>query len=261
MIATPHAAMHGQAKTTEHKMSDSALMPRIAGRNAAAQRRTSAALAAVLLAVAGLSGGCASYSRDHVIVGSVPDDYRTRHPIIVSQSQIHEDIVVSASARELSYRDRGVVEDFTSRFRRSGAEGIAIIIPAGAANEAAARRVAWAAAKVMQEKGVPSHRIHIEHYPAGGHGDAAVLRLAYTDIQARLDSKCGVWDEDLTEMSENRNYSNFGCSTQQNLAAMIANPADLLAPRGTSEIDATRRTTVIEDWRENGTGDLPALFD
>ena len=38
--------------------------------------------------------------------------------------------------------------------------------------------------------------------------------------------------------SGNRNYGNFGCATQQNLAAMVDNPLDLLYPR---EHDAGRR--------------------
>ncbi len=218
------------------------------------------ALVVALLAASGLGAGCASYSRDHVIVGSIPDDYRTRHPIIVSQSEIQEDIVVSANARSLSFRDRGVAEEFAGRFRRSGASGMVILIPAGSRNEAGARRIAWEIVQVLQEKGVPQNRIHIQHYQAAGHGDAATLRLAYTDIEARVDSPCGAWQEDLAEMRENRNYANFGCATQKNLAAMVANPADLLAPRGTSEIDAERRTIVIDDWRENGAGSLPRLF-
>ena len=65
----------------------------------------------------------------------------------------------------------------------------------------------------------------------------------------------------MIETSENQNYSNFGCATQKNLAAIVANPADLLGPRGITEIDSTRRTTVIQDWQENGSGDLPTLFN
>ena len=59
---------------------------------------------------------------------------------------------------------------------------------------------------------------------------------------------------------ENRNYQNFGCATQSNLAAIVANPSDLLGPRGESEIDATRRDQVITDWRENASRRLPSLL-
>ena len=51
-----------------------------------------------------------------------------------------------------------------------------------------------------------------------------------------------------------------GVMTQKNLAAIVANPADLLGPRGESEIDSTRRTNVINDWQEFGSDNLPLLF-
>ncbi|MEP4421213.1 MAG: pilus assembly protein CpaD, partial [Nitratireductor sp.] len=44
-------------------------------------RRTATVLAAI--AAVALLGGCAK--RDSITVGSVPDDYRTNHPIIVSE--------------------------------------------------------------------------------------------------------------------------------------------------------------------------------
>lgn len=215
-------------------------------------------LAVVMAAV--LTAGCASYSRDHVVVGSVPDDYRTRHPIMVRQSENSEDIVVSTHARSISYRDRAVAEGFASRFKRSGARSMAILIPSGSKNEAAARHIAHSVAKVIMARGISSDQIEIHHYAAAQHGEAATVRLVFSDITASVDSQCGKWSEDVGDTSQNRNYSDFGCATQKNLAAMIANPADLLGPRGESEIDATRRTTVIEEWRTNGTGQLPTLF-
>ena len=49
-------------------------------------------------------------------------------------------------------------------------------------------------------------------------------------MRAQTD-KCGRWPEDLLHDAENKHYADFGCSYQNNLAAQIANPADLLGPR------------------------------
>lgn len=212
---------------------------------------------ALLMIAGALVSACASYERDHVIVGSVPDDYRTRHPIVVAESEVAEDIVVPAYARKLSNRDRGVVEAFAARFRQSGTRAVALMIPAGSRNEAAARRIALEVAYVLKDHGVAEERIVVQHYSAAGHGQAATVRLVYTDFKAHVASRCGQWSEDIAGDSENRNYANFGCATQHNLAAMIANPADLLGPRGETPIDATRRGNVINDWQENGPRDLP----
>ena len=213
------------------------------------------------LVMAGLVvGGCASYERDHVIVGSVPTDYRTTHPIVVSESEVFEDIVVAHTMRRMSYRQKNVVRDFTGRFRRSGARSVNILLPSASPNEAAARRVANDIVADMVKAGVDRGQIQYSSYHAASHGDAATIRLSFSAMTAEVASECGRWEEDLVETSENVNYGNFGCATQNNLARMIANPEDLLGPRGESEIDASRRDNVINDWRSDGSPSLPSLL-
>jgi pilus assembly protein CpaD len=168
--------------------------------------------------------------------------------------------VVSPNSRGLSVRDKSVAQSFAGRFKQSNSSRMAILVPTGSANAAAAKRVAQQVVAVMAESGIDRRRISIQTYPAGQHGDAATVRLVYVATTAEVESQCGQWNEDVLDTFENRNYQNFGCSTQKNLAAMVANPEDLLGPRGESEIDATRRTNVINDWRDFGSDDLPILF-
>ena len=97
--------------------------------------------------------------------------------------------------------------------------------------------------------GVPATRLVETSYLAESNGDAAPIRLSYHAITAKT-APCGNWPTDLvTNTSQNRNYENFGCASQSNLAAQIANPSDLIAPRNMSPIDATRRGQVIKDYR------------
>jgi len=206
----------------------------------------------LLLAMA-LTSGCASYSRDQYTVGSVPDDYRTRHPIVVSENETVRDIVIPRHINKLPLRGRDIVRSAGLKYKSSGAKSIAILIPSGSPNERAARKAASDAVEELRLVNIRSNQIVIKHYEASGHGASATLRIVYTDLTASVDSKCGQWDEDILDTKENINYANFGCATQNNLAQMIANPADLLGPRGMSEIDSTKRTKVIEDWRETST--------
>ncbi len=212
------------------------------------------------LALALALGGCASYSKDHYTVGSIPSDYRTKHPIVVTQSQVSEDMIVTSNMKGMSFRQENVVTDFLGRFRRSGAKTIHILLPAGSHNEAAARRVGHDIVAHMKEERIGRDQIKVSRYHASNHGDAATIRLAFDAVDATVASECGQWTEDLNETHENVNYSNFGCATQNNLAEIIANPEDLISPRGQSEIDAERRDNVINDWRENGTASLPSLL-
>ena len=62
---------------------------------------------------------------------------------------------------------------------------------------------------------------------------------------------CGPWPDQIARNVENRNYYTFGCATQNNLAAMVDNPLDLLYPRGMTPPDATRRAVVLNKY---GTG-------
>jgi len=70
-------------------------------------------------------------------------------------------------------------------------------------------------------------------------------------VRAQTD-KCGRWPADLVETSENKHYADFGCSYQNNLAAQMANPADLLGPRKQTTIDAENRGAVIDVYRSRG---------
>ena len=47
----------------------------------------------------------------------------------------------------------------------------------------------------------------------------------------------------------NRLAPNHGCATQNNLAAMVADPADLVGPKTMTPADAGRRNTVLEKYR------------
>ncbi|MGB7288080.1 MAG: CpaD family pilus assembly protein [Salaquimonas sp.] len=214
---------------------------------------------ASLLVSLALMSGCASYNKSHFTVGSIPDDYRTRHPIIVSENETVQDIVIPRHTKSLPLRGRDLARSMGFNFKSSGAKSIAIMIPSGSPNERAAKNAASDVVAEFTQVGIKRSQIIIKHYDAASHGSSATLRLVYTDLSASIDSKCGQWNEDLIDTKDNKNYANFGCATQNNLAAQIANPADLLGPRAMSEIDSTKRTTVIEDWR-NTTTDLSDSF-
>ena len=61
--------------------------------------------------------------------------------------------------------------------------------------------------------------------------------------------RCGAFPEDLTETSQNDTYENFGCSHQNNIAAMVANPQDLVKPRRQTPSDPMRRVKVFDNYR------------
>lgn len=212
---------------------------------AAACRQAISRLAVV--SVLAILAGCGSMQRDHVEVGAIPDDYRTNHPIVLQETERTLDVPVSTHDSKLSVNQRASVEGFVSSYATGGAGPIRILVPAGSANEAAAGRIAQAIASHLQKKSAGNGHVSVDRYQASS-GDIAPVRLAYTAMVAQT-GKCGRWPEDIMPKTDNKHYANFGCSYQNNLAAQIANPADLLGPQGTATVDAERRTSVIEQWR------------
>ncbi|MER0238715.1 CpaD family pilus assembly lipoprotein [Fulvimarina sp. MAC8] len=200
-----------------------------------------------LVGLAFALGACGNVH--HIEVGSVPDDYRTRHPIVVSEADEAIDIPVVSSDRELAMSDSGRIQDFASRFRRSGADTMTVLVPYGSRNSAAATSIAHEATRTLMKAGVSRDRIILQSYAAHDALRATPVRLAYSTLVAQT-GPCGRWPEDLGSTHENKNYANFGCATQQNLAAQIADPRDLLSPRGMGPVDGERRDQVIEKYRQ-----------
>lgn len=213
-------------------------------------RRSAIVAKAAVVATVALLAGCAKLH--NIEVGSVPDDYRTNHPIIVSEQETAINVPVASNEKALNYGRISIVRGFAADYRENSTGPLQIMTPVGSPNSAAASRVAGQIKKVLVKEGIPAGRIGVTPYQAAAQNDAAPVRLSFTAIAAHT-NKCGQWPEDLVyNTMENKHYHNFGCASQNNLAAQIANPSDLLAPRGMTPIDAQRRDVVIENYRATG---------
>jgi pilus assembly protein CpaD len=206
---------------------------------------------AILAAIA-LATGCAQ--RQSIIVGSIPDDYRTNHPIVIAERQKTIDIPVGMSDSGLSRVQKVAVDGFMADYDRATSPLVTVLVPSGSGNSAAASYVAADMVSRMHAAGVPQGHILHQPYDASSYGASAPIRLAYAEMTAST-GPCGRWPEDLTESAGEKHWANFGCSYQNNLAAQIANPADLLGPRKLGEIDAANRSAAIDLYRERGVSD------
>ncbi|QIG48835.1 hypothetical protein G5V57_14545 [Nordella sp. HKS 07] len=87
------------------------------------------------------------------------------------------------------------------------------------------------------------------YQPAATHYERHPIIVTKTGAYVK---DCGEWPKDLSRTSQNDQYQNFGCAQQSNIAAMVANPQDLIRPRAQTPSDPMRRSKVIDDYR-NGT--------
>jgi pilus assembly protein CpaD len=53
--------------------------------------------------------------------------------------------------------------------------------------------------------------------------------------------ECGDWSENLADTASNEPTADFGCSVQNNIAAMVVNPENFVVPEVSTPVLAERR--------------------
>ena len=204
-------------------------------------------LAGVTLAVlAALASGCSTTGTSNF--NPAEQDYRQRHPILISDEPEVLDMHVGMNGPALSPEIETVIRDYASEYRADGTGSITIQVPTGSANELAAASTGRAVHYALVRNGVPRNHIQIAPYEVGDHSQVAPLRLAYLRVKAVV-PHCGIWPDSGTANYRNSSYYNFACSQQHNLAAMVANPADFVRPHAMTPADGSRRADVIQKYR------------
>ncbi|MFK8253400.1 CpaD family pilus assembly protein [Ancylobacter terrae] len=209
---------------------------------------------AAMALLATLAGACTPQLADREITGSISSDYRVNHPIRMVDGQYSIDLFVGAGRGGLTPDQRAQVAQLAGMWRRESSGALTIFVPSGTPNERTSSGTAREVRSMLTAYGVPAGAIHTRAIrpQLAQPGDLAPIRLVYSRVQAEVDG-CGLWPDDLgptmaRSSFENRPYYNFGCSTQKNLAAMVANPEDLVQPRPETPPWAARRQTVIEAY-------------
>ncbi|WEX09335.1 CpaD family pilus assembly lipoprotein [Chelativorans sp. AA-79] len=209
-------------------------------------------MAAILvIAAAAAIAGCAR--RDSIAVGAVPDDYRTNHPIVLTEKEQTLDLPVAILAYRMTPQQKAAIDGFMEHYGESGQAIVTILVPAGSPNGPAAGRVSEDIAAFLYRGGVPKGRLQILPYQAPS-DQVAPIRISYAVVKAAT-GQCGRWPDDLLDNAGNRHYANFGCAYQNNLAAQVANPMDFLGPRKTTPIDAENRGTAIGRYKNGEVAD------
>jgi pilus assembly protein CpaD len=219
-------------------------------RNSANRSGFSKSLISIAVVTAAMLTGCAS--RDDLTTGGIPDDYRQRHPIVVTEAEQSVDIPVASTDRRLNTAQRDMIRGFAQNYGSRATGPVYLLTPEGSPNSAAARQLRNQVRAELSTRGIASSKIVNSSYVTLSATDAAPIRLTFVGTTA-MTSQCGQWPKDMINDFNNQNYYNFGCATQNNLAAQIANPEDLVAPRGMTPIDATRRNAAIQEYRQKTT--------
>jgi pilus assembly protein CpaD len=178
-------------------------------------------------------------------------DYRLRHPILVSNEPEEFRVPVGMRGPVISPEIEVALRDYVHEYGQDGTGSITIQVPTGSANAVAAATTGHALHYALVRAGVPSGRIEVAPYEVGDHSLTAPLRLTYLRVKAVV-PHCGIWPDTDPNRFDNAQYHNFGCASQQNLAAMVADPADFVRPKPMSPINGGRRANVIKIYIDTG---------
>jgi pilus assembly protein CpaD len=219
-----------------------------------AKRYRNVRMATLAAGLAAGLGACTHTSQQEV-TGSIPTDYRLRHPIAIQEADRTVNIFVGNARGGLSAAQRADVIGLASVWLREGTGAIVAEVPVHTTNARAAADSFREVRSLLTSAGVPPRGIVVREYRPADPRLFATIRLTYPRISATA-GPCGVWPEDIGPSIKNKSYLenspywNFGCASQHNLAAMVDNPSDLVQPRSETPVYTARRTTVLDKYRK-----------
>lgn len=206
-----------------------------------------ATVSALALLVAGCSGNHPmAGDQDTLQLGHVVPDYKQRHPILITEAPVFLEVNAPNGTSGLNAGQKSDVVGFVAEYAKAGSGPLVIAAPSGSRNEASAMHVANAVKRAAISQGIHPSAIAVEPYSAQGHYSAPI-KVTFSQTVAQ-GPECGKWTDNLGETKRNVNYGNFGCAMQANIAAMVANPSDLLGQRALGPRSGARRDVQFEKF-------------
>ncbi|MEO9968737.1 MAG: CpaD family pilus assembly protein [Hyphomonadaceae bacterium] len=202
-------------------------------------------ISAMLMVSAGLAA-CTS------VAPAVPVEYvdtplLERFDLDVVERTETLELVLDPANNRLTDVQRNQVTNFVRVFNDVGQGQLSMILPEGTSNPqsaigaiAEAREIAWENGVNYNE--IKGHASPFEFQP--------VVTLSFTRFEA-VKPQCESFGTiDISNTKSNGDLSNLGCSVRTNIAAMIADPADLLGNRQLDPGDSERRYITFEAYRQ-----------
>jgi len=214
---------------------------------------TSFKLLALAAVFAGLSA-CASGKSDALTqpatANPAPKTPLDQYPTPVASTS--QQVSFAIHPQGLSPNQQAALADVVTRWKAAGGNvELTIRTPSDSADPGAARRSADAICAFLQQLGVPASLIRITGYATAG-ASAAPITVAF-DALAPVITDCSTHWDSLTATKSNAPYRTFGCAEEANIALMVANPHDLIAPTTETPSDNARMQTVITKYRKGET--------
>lgn len=192
-----------------------------------------------------------------------PEDALTvaeTHPISVDSQVVTLTIDVDGAVSDISDIDRARLRAFANSYLLNGHGPLTITAPSGTSADLDGREATSGVRQALNDAGVSWASLSGATYRVSDNGDGDQLIVSYTHYVATA-SRCGDWSGIRSRDYKNLRSPNYGCATQNNLAAMIADPRDLVAPAASTPRDGVVAVRAIDLYRNgedtaSATGDI-----
>jgi len=188
---------------------------------------------------------------------NVPAEYFTgttldRHEIGVKQHTEYLEVALDPRDTQLRVSELVKVRDFLDAYTDVGHGPLVISMPKDGENPqlavgavAEVRQLAW-------EAGVGYEDLLGAAYDVEGRSSTPLI-MAYKTYKAVAPKCPSLAQIDVTNAVSNSDLPSLGCAIRTNMAAMIAEPSDLLGDRDLEDGDLVRRGQQLELWRAGQT--------
>jgi len=188
-------------------------------------------------ATALLAAACSTAPNGPAQIG----DPSVRFPITVEPQMMTLRLPADPPNGNPDLNSGGQLERFAQDYLEHGSGSIAVAAPRRFPNAPAQY------AARLEAMGIPRARILVGNDDQPGAADD--VRITYIRYRAQS-PECGDWSFDQDFTLTNHTPPNFGCATQHNVAAMVSDPRDLIAPEAGGQSDAQRRLSVLDKYRK-----------
>lgn len=193
--------------------------------------------------------GCASKNGPTIPVEYLEGTVLDRNAITVSKKTEYLEVVLRPQDSQLRITDKNKIRSFVKGYVESGHGPLIMSMPQGSPNSQLSVQAVAEAREIAWEYGVDYQEIAGGAYDARTKGAGAPLVLAYTAFNANAPKCQSLATQDFADAASNNELPTLGCAVRTNMAAMIADPADLLGERDLEEGDIGRQGVVLGKYR------------
>jgi len=193
--------------------------------------------------------GCRSGEPTHVPLSYFEGTSLDRNAVTASAKTEYLEVNLNAADSQLRQTEVRKLKAFLATYSQRGHGPLLMSVPESADNPQLAIEAVVEARQMAWEAGVEYSQISGSAYDSAGRANAPLV-VAFKVYDAVAPNCSSLAEVDFTNAVSNSDLPTLGCAVRTNMAAMIADPADIYGQRALDDGDIGRRDRHMELWRQ-----------